>query len=100
MCLRRYTYEYCETPVLLVVRQSRVFVFLIILLVKSILLKHFIEEYYQEIKSVPTLKFFTYKNNTEGYSLPVRTQNISNIKTIFFLQELDMEHHEVFVECF
>lgn len=41
---------------------------------------------------------FTYENDTEGYSLPVRTQNISNIKII--LQELDLEHHEDFADFF
>lgn len=43
---------------------------------------------------------FMYKNNTERYSFPARTQNIPNIKTIFILQELDLEHHEVLVEFF
>lgn len=43
---------------------------------------------------------FIYKYNTERYSFPVRTQNTSNIKTIFILQELDLEHHKVLVQFF
>lgn len=57
MSLRSYKYEYCVSSALLVVRQSRIFAFITILLIKSILLKYFIKEYYQDIKSVPTLKF-------------------------------------------
>lgn len=46
MYLRSYKYEYCVSSALLVVRQSRIFAFITILLIKSILLKYFIKEYY------------------------------------------------------
>lgn len=71
MYLKSYTYECCVNSVLLLLRQSRIFISITI-----------------------------YKNNTEGYSFPVRTQNISNIKTIFIFQELDLEHHKVLAEFF